>query len=748
MFEKLGRLAVSYPKAILFTWIVLFLLSLCFGPQLNNHLSGETLASPNSESIMANNQIKTNFDGNYSQNIIVVLDYPNKNTSDPEFVSEVKKVEQQIKQNKMVEKTTSILNSADPNLVDKKNKRMFINIYMNASSKEAEEYVRTLKTDLSNENSIKKGVNIHITGGAAILNDMNEVSKKNVQMVEIIGLPIVFILLLFVFRSLIASFLPILIGVFSIMITMSIIFFISLQFNLSMFLTNIVTMLGLGVSIDYALFITQRFREELQTTNDIKEAIIHSMKSAGRSVFFAGLTVMVSLASLFSTNTTFFTSISLGGLIVLFVSILSAMTLLPALLVLLGHRVNSFKIPAIIKSNKINRFWHSVIQIILKKPILLIGTFLLILIAVSFPALKLQMHLPVAAFEELPEDSDSRIGMEILSDHLGSGKIFPIKILLTNKTNSILDTKSLNQINELANKIEKHENVQEVLSLESLINKTQGNMISLESDNLPLEIQQQVQSFLSRDKQQTILYVIPKDGPSSEKTRDLVKQIRSIIHHNLEKPFTAKVTGETATGLDFDQQIIKSIPSIISIIVIMTLIVLFFAFRSIILPIKAVLLNGLVTLSTLGILVYMYQSGNWVNTNAQALNVGTPVLLFAILFGLSIDYEVIIVSRIKEEYEKTQNNQSSIINGVISTMGMINGAASIMIVVFGVFIFADFRFVQEIGVGLAIAIFIDALIVRTIIVPASMHLLGNLNWWVPFNQPKKISRDLKQKREM
>ncbi|MFJ8261043.1 MMPL family transporter [Rummeliibacillus sp. NPDC094406] len=748
MFEKLGRLAVSSPKAILFTWIVLFLLSLWFGPQLNNHLSGETLASPNSESIMANNQIKTNFDGNYSQNIIVVLENPNKNTSDPEFINELKKVEQQIKQNKRVEKTTSILNSADPNLVDKKNNRMFINIYMNASSKEAEEYVRTLKTDLSNENSIKKGVKIHITGGAAILNDMNEVSKKNVQMVEMIGLPIVFILLLFVFRSLIASFLPILIGVFSIMITMSIIFFISLQFNLSMFLTNIVTMLGLGVSIDYALFITQRFREELQTTNDIKEAVIHSMKSAGRSVFFAGLTVMVSLASLISTNTTFFTSISLGGLIVLFVSILSAMTLLPALLVLLGHRVNSFKIPAVIKSNKINRFWHSIIQLILKKPILLIGTFLLILIAVSFPALKLQMHLPVAAFEELPEDSDSRIGMEALSDHLGSGKIFPIKILLTNKTNSILDTKSLNQINELTNEIENHENVKEVLSLESLINKTQGNMISLESDNLPLEIQQQVQSFLSRDKQQTILYVIPKDGPSSEKTRDLVKQIRSIIDHNLEKPFTAKVTGETATGLDFDQQIIKSIPSIISIIVIMTLIVLFFAFRSIILPIKAVLLNGLVTLSTLGILVYMYQLGNWVNTNAQALNVGTPVLLFAILFGLSIDYEVIIVSRIKEEYEKTHNNRSSIINGVISTMGMINGAASIMIVVFGVFIFADFRFVQEIGVGLAIAIFIDALIVRTIIVPASMHLLGNLNWWVPFNRSRKISSDIKQKREM
>ena len=231
---------------------------------------------------------------------------------------------------------------------------------------------------------------------------------------------------------------------------------------------------------------------------------------------------------------------------------------------------------------------------------------------------------------------------------------------------------------------------------------------------------------------------------------EFFEQITILTETNFsnEKPFTAKVTGETATGLDFDQQIIKSIPSIISIIVIMTLIVLFFAFRSIILPIKAVLLNGLVTLSTLGILVYMYQLGNWVNTNAQALNVGTPVLLFAILFGLSIDYEVIIVSRIKEEYEKTQNNRSSIINGVISTMGMINGAASIMIVVFGVFIFADFRFVQEIGVGLAIAIFIDALIVRTIIVPASMHLLGNLNWWVPFNRSKKISSDLKQKREM
>lgn len=733
MFKRIGKLSANHPKSVVAVWIVVLILSLIFGPKLNKNLTMGGFSDENSESALTDDFIKKNFNDVYSQRVILIIQNNQLEVSEQRYSDTIKLIEGELRRNSLVGRTMSAYSSNNKQLVVPKEHQAFIYIDLNTTDYEVIKYIDSLKTQLEDISPQIKDFSVKISGGPGVYYDIYASNKKDISTVEKIALPVVFILLLLVFRSLVASLLPILVGVTSILVSMALIYFCSLGMQLNALLTNVVTMLGLGVSIDYALFITQRFREEMQKGNDKKHAIIESVSTSGRSVFFAGLTVAVSLVSLLVPDTLLFRSVSIGGFIVVLVSLAIALTLLPAVLVLLGKRVDLIHLPYSKKVVKEGGFWHSLGLKLIKRPVvfMLLGIFLIGLLCP--PVFNINMHIPVAAYGELPADSEARQGMEALTKEFGVGSVFPIRVMLKKENGTIYDSIGLAQLDSIIQKIKGIKNVDKVLSIMSLNDKIkdveEGQKFFENRSKFPQELKERIKTFVSKDENSTILYIIPKTAPNVEETREIVRNLRNDTLKTLDTGFTASVTGETAIGLDFDKKVVDKLPLVIGILILLTFILLMIAFKSILIPIKAILLNGIVTAGTLGFLVFMYQNGHMPGRSPGAINVSTPVLLVAILFGLSVDYEVIIVSRMKEVYERTFNNSESIIEGFTSTVGMINGAASIMIAVFGSFIFASIRMVQELGVGLCIAVILDAVIVRTVLVPTSMKVMGHMNWW-------------------
>lgn len=734
----------TFPKSLLIFWMLFVLVATLNGGDLIEKLKVGGFSDPNSESAEANDIIEKNFNGVYSQTVLIMIENSKLKPSSKEFQKKIKQIEDVAKEDQSVVSTESVLPDNN-NVINDKDNRAYIRINLNVDDNEALDYVETLQKKFDRKEISTDGFNVYTSGGPGIYHDINIASKESVATVEKIGLPIVFILLLLVFRSVIAAIIPLIMGVFSILISMAILSQIANNISLATLLTNIVTMLGLGISIDYALFITQRFRDELRNHGNKKLAVITAIKTSGRSVCFAGLTVAASLAALLIPNTLLFRSIAIGGFVVVLVSIVVSLTFLPVVLYLLGSKIDLLSIPFISKKN--TKIWGSIIHRIMKRPLLylVIG---LILVGAFTPFMKIaSIHVPVGAFNQLPSSSQARIGMEAASKDFGVGEMFPISILIKDNKDLITRQETLNEINKVTNELKTLKNVESVRSATNIISDFDSiqqyeSFYKQNLDSLQAPLKGTLDSIISKDKNYTIIRVIPAVSPNTEEARKLIGDIREKLKQQSYEHITYSITGETAIGLDYDKKIINDVPMVALSIILTTFVLLIIAFRSILLPIKAILLNALVTVGSLGILIFLFQLGNMPGTMEQALNINTPLLLFAILFGLSIDYEVIIVSRIKEIYDEEGNNEQSIVKGFTSTAGMINGAASIMVVVFGVFIFAQIQIVQELGTGLAFAILMDAIIVRTVIVPTSMKLLGRLNWWIPKKRRDSFNKNI------
>lgn len=704
MHRSISSLSVRYPKAVIACWSLLLVISLLVSGKTADRLSIAGFSEPGSESATANERMKDSFQGVYSQQIILVVDGGEIGVEDASFQEAIERIVNESEKDVMASR--SLITTAADN-------RAYVQLDMNASDSEAVKYVGRLKERLATTAAADTlaPFTVQVTGGPGIYHDVGIASQETVGKVEAIGLPIVFILLLFVFRSAVASLLPIVIGGSSILVSTGIIYFLTYGMPLSNLLTNIVTMLGLGIAIDYALILTQRFREELAKGEGKAEAIMTALQTAGRTILFAGLTVALSLAALLAAGNSLFQSIAVGGVVVVIVSVLASVTLLPAILYLLGRHIDRLQLPMFRGGGK---KWEGrsarIIRTVLKRPIvfLAMGT---LLVGVFLPwTAKMELHIPVGDIRQLPEDSEARRGLEQLKADAGIGAIFPIKLVLERTEGSLRDPESAAYIDNLLHKLNQLPHVSAVWE------KAQWNASGTAA----------------------LIYVFPTVEPYTEEARTLVGEIRS-MQAGMEDGMQLLVSGETALGLDYDEKVIGKLPLVIGITVLSAFLLLVITFRSIVVPIKAILLNLFVTLSALGVLVLLFQLGYMPGVFEQALNVNTPVLLFCILFGLSVDYEVILVSRIRESYRQNRSNDKSIEEGFVATAGMINGAAVIMVVVFGVFVFADVQIVKELGVGLAIAILIDALVVRTFLVPATMKLMSSYNWWFPFRNTENRS---------
>lgn len=747
MFIKLAKWVTGHPRRILLFWVFVLFAGAYFAINLPNELSSGGFNDPKSESMIEKNVLKEEFTNKYPQNLIVVVQHPSKTVSDKDYEQIVTQIKDKLNQYSRVKEVSTFYDHRNNQFVSKDKSTTYIAAGLSATEDQAASLVPKIESDLNRMNHGQ--FNVKVTGGPALNYALNSATKESVSKAEMIAIPIMVIVLLVVFQTVFSAILPLAMAMFALTGTMATVYFIAQSYSLNTLVTNIISMIGLGVAVDYSLFIVNRFRNELEHSN-VHEAAITTMKTAGRSVLYSGLTVAISLSALFIPNIMIFNSIALGGVIVVFFSILVSLTMLPALLTVMGKRVNKWKLPIFNKPKGAN-IWERMANRFLKHPVLFLIPSLLVLLVVAVPSIKANMQVPVASANAIPKDSPEREGFEMLTSKFDQGDVFPIEIVLKSKQSPITDTFNLRAVDRITKEVNGLEHVSKVTSITNW--KKDWSLKEYEAayknfDALPNTAKDQLKNLLNADngKNTTLILVSSDTAADSKASHTLVKKVREIVDQNKAGQLTSYVGGETATGLDFDHKVFKSLPLMVLTVFIVCFVILIITFKSIIIPLKAILLNTLVTLSSIGVLVFAFQNKFSLQFDPdQTINSITPVVLFTVLFGLSMDYEVIIISRMKELFEEGMPHDKSIVKGLAYTAGLVNGAAIIMIAVFGAFALVNVRVVAEMGLGLAFAIFVDALLIRTVLIPVLMKLFGELNWWLPFRKKRAVSPDIPNK---
>jgi RND superfamily putative drug exporter len=559
------------------------------------------------------------------------------------------------------------------------------------------------------------GVTTYLAGQPTVWAGMQELSKKDLAQAEAGGFPIVALILLVVFGSLAAAALPLTLGFVSVMVTGALIYFISLQMSTSVFVTNMASMIGIGVAVDYSLFILARYREERRDGRDCDEARSEALATSGLAVAFSGLAVIVSLAGLWMVDNQALRSMALGAMTVVAVSILTATTLLPALIAMLGDRVMPGGIVArvlrFIKQRLLRRpqpvpvtpgterpgFWDRWARRVMARPVLAATGSAAILLVLASPVLS--METGTAAIEQFPKDSDVRVGNELAAAQLGGGAD-PIQIVAT--------------FPEQADRA----------AAAAFAGELRGEA-GVSGVSAPVYAGDSV-----------LIEATSVAGSDTDAATELVDRLRDFVPVSaLAGVARVDVGGETARTNDVRMQISGSFWKIVGFVLALSFIVLMVMLRSLVLPLKAVLMNLLSIGAAFGVLVVIFQWG-WFDSlfgfeSLGALDTINVPLIFAIVFGLSMDYEVFLMSRIRERYLAHGDNERAVAEGLASSARTISSAALIMTSVFAVFVLTGVPSIKELGLGCAVAIALDATLVRLILVPAAMKLMGSWNWWMP-----------------
>jgi putative drug exporter of the RND superfamily len=558
---------------------------------------------------------------------------------------------------------------------------------------------------------------ITVTGEPIMVEDLNEASQKDLAKAEMIGLPIALLVLIFAFGGLVAASIPIAIGVSSILVSMGVVYFFHHVVDLSIFILNIIPMIGLALSIDFALLFINRFKEEILLHNS-EDALIITLRTAGRSIIFSGLCVFIGLSGLLFIRIDIFQNVAIGGMIVVLVSILSSLTLLPLILFVLGNRINS--LPLFRTKGNHDRIWINFSNFVMRFPILITLISLAALLACLIPIKDIQLAIP--GKDAIPPNYESRIAFETYKEHfIPNGREEENElIMILEAKKEMSNVSALKNAGTFIEKLEKDDYVTYVESPFS-ISKIKDPALFSQMWATNKEFSGNLSRYIQKDKMLLRVYL------ADDKT---TKQIHKWVNKwdKAGEPFTLHLGGQVKFEQEIFNEIYQKAPYGFLLIIVSTLIILTIAFQSILIPIKAIFMNILSLGATFGIVVWIFQYGHF---QIEPVTIGLilPVFVFSLVFGLSMDYEVFLISRIHEVYLETGDNTYATIIGLTSTSKIITSAAAIMIVITGAFSFTGVMPIKQIGIGIAIAIFIDATIVRLLLVPALMKLLGDWNWW-------------------
>ncbi len=569
-------------------------------------------------------------------------------------------------------------------------------------------------------------------GNIPLNHDFTEVTRTDLRRAELVILPVVVILLLLVFGSVVAALLPLAVGALSMAGAIAGTLLMARYTSVSVYAPNIVTMIGLGVAIDYSLFIVSRFREEIRVYEG-PDALARTMATAGRAVLFSGLTVAIGLLGMVFLGLGNIGSIGWAGTVVVSLAVLYALTLLPALLAVIGPRVNSLRLPFIHpeRSARGRGLWHGVAVTVMRHPWAVFVSVSALLLLLGLPFL----HLRVGSGDvnALPPEAASRRGDAALREHFPGGDTNRVLVVVRYADGSPLTAERVGGLYDLSRWLAKRPHVGRVESLvdldPSVTREQYQQLATAPAGMLPPGVDQVLRQTVGG--RLALLVVSTPLKPSSEEARALVEEIRA-SHPSVGGEVL--VTGQTAFDLDIIDLVTRHAPLTVGLVMLATYLVLFLLLGSVLLPLKAVVMNLLSISASYGALVWIFQEGHlssWLNFTPGPIQTATPLIMFCFVFGLSMDYEVLLLSRVREEYERTGHTTRAVADALESTGRLITGAAAIMAAVFFGFATAGSVIIQAVGVGIGLAVVIDATIVRALLVPATMRLMGRWNWWAP-----------------
>jgi putative drug exporter of the RND superfamily len=574
---------------------------------------------------------------------------------------------------------------------------------------------------------------LHITGtGFVPINKaFNTTLESDLQRAEVVSLPLTLILLVLIFAGIVAAGLPLGVGLLTIAGGIGGTFFLNHFTDVSQYALNIVTLIGLGVSIDYSLFIVNRFRDELAKGASREAAVSTTMATAGRAITFSGLTVAVGLSAMLFFQGTFMASMGAAGAIVVAVAVIYGLTFLPALLSVIGPGVNRLSFGSVGRGGTERGFWHGLATWVMKRPVVVLVPTVAFLVIASLPFYSLR--LANGNVDMLPTHVEARQGYDrLISDFPGQGET-TYDLVVSYPAGSPLTANRIQDQYALDKRIAQIPGVIKTSSIYDLSPKLglydYEQMYTGDPNNIPAAARPVVASTVG--KTMVLIQATSSADPSSDTARNILKAMRA---DQGVSGGQVLVGGQTAVDVDVIKFIYDQVPLAVGSVVLATYILLFLLTGSVVLPLKAVILNFLSIGASFGALVFIFQQGHFSNIlgfTPQSLDPSIPVILFSIVFGLSMDYEVLLVSRMHEEYVRLGDNTAAVASGLERTGRLITGAAAVMFVVFMAFGLAEVVIIKAIGIGLAIAVAIDATIVRTLVVPAVMRLLGDMNWWAP-----------------
>jgi RND superfamily putative drug exporter len=719
-FYRLGRWVHRRRWLVIAMWLLAVLVAAPAVPNVSKALSPGGFSTPNMEASRANQTIQRALSENPST-LLVIFHSPTLTTNEPAYYDAVDASLHDLNSLDLVARVST--HRDNPRQAAPDGHTAYAVIALKSLPEEFRGVIPKIQGALR-----PSGLEMTLTGAPIFFSDIQSVTERDLRRAELISFPFAGLALVLVFGSLVAALVPAVIGGTAVLATLGCIVLVTRFSDVSIFAISLVSMLGLGLGIDYSLFVVSRFRDEL-AERDVPDALGVAMATAGQAVMFSGLTVFIGLLGLTSFSFNTLRSLGIAGSIVVALSMLASLTLLPAILAALGPRIDAL---AVIRPRRgRSGLWHAIADRVMRQAGLVFVAVMILLILLGAPFSHIKFGAPDASI--LPTDVQSRQGFDQLRAAFGEGEISPILIAVT-APDSIYAPERLAVLNAFVARIvndSRVERVDSIVSLDPRLTFEQHQLIYADPNRIADPYARALAADTTRDRF-TLIRVVSKGSQTSDLSKSLVKAIRNTP---IGGDLSFKVGGGTAGVIDYSEGLYSEFPRALAFIVVATYLVLLVLFRSVILPLKALVMNTLSILASYGALVVVFQDGRLSGILQFAplgfIEASLPIVLFCVLFGLSMDYEVFLLSRVKEAYDGGLDNAHSVAVGLEQSGRLITSAAAIVVLVSSSFIAADIILIKALGLGTAVAVLLDATVVRALLVPATMQLLGDWNWWAP-----------------
>lgn len=740
MFAAWGRFVFRFRWPVLLVSGLLLVASAVTAYQGGKLESGGFIET--AESGRASRLIESELPDSSSASFTLIYSSPTLSARDPAFQAAVERAVAPLRSDPRVAQVRTPYDASVPDpsaLISKDGHAVSVSVAVRDRSTVATDYYPELRT-LSRSDVL----DVAGTGVVAIEYGFNAVLQDDLRRAESVSLPLAAVLLLIVFGTVVAAFIPLGVGVLAVLGGIAGMFVLARFQSVSVYAENVVTLIGLGVAIDYSLFVTNRFREELDRGRSREDAIAVAVSTSGRAIAFSGLTVGIGLTGMLFYEGTYLSSMGLAGGIVVTSAVFFGLTFLPALLSVLGSRIDLLGVPFFRPARDGRRgLWHRLASAVMRRPFAVLAAVVPVILLLGSPFLGL--HLANGDVTMLPKHEESRAAYDrLVADFPGSGQThIPVVVRYDADPLAADHIAGLVDLQRRLADLPHVQRVNSAFALDPRLGAAEYTALyATPAERRPPQLQALAQAIgeqrLRGVVEQTVgphivLFDVVTAEPSyGDEAHDIVRGARALS----APPDSEKLVGGfTSIDLDTVAFIADRTPMAVGYVMAATIVVLFLLLGSVVLPLKAVVMNLLSIAASFGALVWVFQEGNLSGllgfTATGAIDPTLPVIMFCTLFGLSMDYEVLLLSRIQEEYERTHDNTAAVAEGLERSGRLITGAAAIMVGVFSAFGLAEILIIKALGLGMALAVAIDATLVRALVVPATMRLLGRANWWAP-----------------